>query len=204
MGRKANGSHEEFNRIYFQNPTGKGLRITFEYFWNGYLLMTWKVLFLVIHLAKGYFDTYDLAKRDAEGNYQITGRVDDAIKFKGVWLEVPKIEGVMVRKNLSAETMQGMHQIVANSSRCSIENDSRTLFPVYTGRKIASISSLCLVFKRMIFKYVMDWRLLTGNGIVLPKWHVHLLFSEAALPLLFISGVVEVLQTLGKPCGRSW
>ena len=56
------------------------------------------LFFLVIHLAKGYFDTYDLAKRDAEGNYQVTGRVDDAIRIKGVWLEVPKIEGVMVRK----------------------------------------------------------------------------------------------------------
>ena len=53
-----------------------------------------------MHLALGYFDTYDLAKRDAEGNYQITGRVDDAIMFRGVWLEVPKIEGVMVRKKL--------------------------------------------------------------------------------------------------------
>jgi len=30
MGRKANGSHEEFNQIYFQNPKGKGLHITTE------------------------------------------------------------------------------------------------------------------------------------------------------------------------------
>ena len=106
MGRKANGSHKEFNQIYFQNPKGKGLRITFEYSW------VYKLYFLAIHLAEGYFDTYDLAKRDAEGNYQITGRLDDAIKFKGVWLEVPKIEGVMVRKILKCWTGQGMHQIV--------------------------------------------------------------------------------------------
>ena len=44
----------------------------------------------------GYFYTYDLAKRDTEGNYQVTGRVDDAIRIKGDWLEVPKIESVMV------------------------------------------------------------------------------------------------------------
>ena len=50
-----------------------------------------------ILLAKGYFNTYDLAKRDAEGNIQVTGRVDDAIRMQGVWLEVPKIETVMVR-----------------------------------------------------------------------------------------------------------
>ena len=50
-----------------------------------------------IHLAEGYFNTYDLAKRDAEGNIQVTGRVDDAIRMQGVWLEVPKIETVMVR-----------------------------------------------------------------------------------------------------------
>ena len=41
-----------------------------------------------ILLAEGYFNTYDLAKRDAEGNIQITGRVDDAIRMQGVWLEV--------------------------------------------------------------------------------------------------------------------
>ena len=46
----------------------------------------------------GYFDTYDLAKCDAEGNYQITGREDNAIRSKGVWLEVPRIESVMVRQ----------------------------------------------------------------------------------------------------------
>ena len=50
-----------------------------------------------IHPGKGLFYTYDLAKRDAEGNIQVTGRVDDAIRIKGVWLEVPKIEDVMVR-----------------------------------------------------------------------------------------------------------
>ena len=52
---------------------------------------------LTIHSCEGLFDTYDLAKRDAEGNIKVTGRVDDAIRIKGVWLEVPKIEGVMVR-----------------------------------------------------------------------------------------------------------
>ena len=52
---------------------------------------------LTIHLAEGYFNTYDLAKRDAKGNIQVTGRVDDAIRMQGVWLEVPKIETVMVR-----------------------------------------------------------------------------------------------------------
>ena len=52
---------------------------------------------LTIHPGQGLFYTYDLAKRDAEGNIQVTGRVDDAIRIKGVWLEVPKIESVMVR-----------------------------------------------------------------------------------------------------------
>ena len=49
-----------------------------------------------ILLAEGYFNTYDLAKRDAEGNIQVAGRVDDAIRMQGVWLEVPKIETVKV------------------------------------------------------------------------------------------------------------
>ena len=43
--------------------------------------------------AEGYFYTYDLAKCDTEGNYQITGR---AVRIKGDWLEVPKLESVMV------------------------------------------------------------------------------------------------------------
>ena len=52
---------------------------------------------MFIHPGQGLFYTFDVAKRDAEGNIQVTGRVDDAIRIKGVWLEVPKIEGVMVR-----------------------------------------------------------------------------------------------------------
>jgi len=58
------------------------------------------------HPAEGCFYTYDLAKRDTEGNYQVTGRVDDAIRIKGVWLEVPKIESVMVRIYLWVETSE--------------------------------------------------------------------------------------------------
>ena len=60
-------------------------------------LVLLSVVILTIHLAEGYFNTYDLAKCDAEGNIQVTGRVDDAIRMQGVWLEVPKIETVMVR-----------------------------------------------------------------------------------------------------------
>ena len=48
---------------------------------------------IIIHPAEGYFYTYDLAKCDTEGNYQITGR---AVRIKGDWLEVPKLESMIV------------------------------------------------------------------------------------------------------------
>ena len=60
-----------------------------------YLSFTAHYTFTILP-AEDHYYTYDLAKCDAEGNYQITGRVDDAIRIKGVWLEVPKIESVMV------------------------------------------------------------------------------------------------------------
>ena len=45
---------------------------------------------------KGYYFTGDGARRDADGHYHITGRVDDVINVKGVRLGTAEVEDVMV------------------------------------------------------------------------------------------------------------
>ena len=44
----------------------------------------------------GYYFTGDGARRDADGHYHITGRVDDVINVKGVRLGTAEVEDVMV------------------------------------------------------------------------------------------------------------
>ena len=50
-----------------------------------------------LFFGKGLYFTYDMAHRDAEGDYRIIGRVDDVTAIKGVWLDVAGIEDTMVR-----------------------------------------------------------------------------------------------------------
>ena len=45
----------------------------------------------------GYYFTGDGAYRDADGHYQITGRVDDVINIKGHRLGTAELESAMVR-----------------------------------------------------------------------------------------------------------
>ena len=51
-----------------------------------------KIFFLVI----GYYFTGDGARRDIDGHYHITGRVDDVINVKGVRLGTAEVEDIMV------------------------------------------------------------------------------------------------------------
>ena len=46
----------------------------------------------------GYYFTGDGALRDADGHYQITGRVDDVINVKGVRLGTAEVEDIMVNR----------------------------------------------------------------------------------------------------------
>ena len=48
---------------------------------------------------KGLFCTYDMAKRDADGDYHIIGRVDDIKRIRGVWQIIPEIENAMVSRD---------------------------------------------------------------------------------------------------------
>eukprot|EP00111_Clytia_hemisphaerica_P000546 TCONS_00001613-protein len=52
----------------------------------------------------GYYFTGDGARRDAEGHYHITGRVDDVINVKGVRLGTAEVEDVMDNHDAVAET----------------------------------------------------------------------------------------------------
>ena len=43
-----------------------------------------------------FYNTYDMAQHDAYGDFAVTGRLDDAIRIKGVWLKIPTIESAVV------------------------------------------------------------------------------------------------------------
>ena len=46
--------------------------------------------------GKRLFYTSDVVHRDKDGDYQIYGRVDDAIRYNGELLNLPVIEGAAV------------------------------------------------------------------------------------------------------------
>ena len=46
----------------------------------------------------GYYFTGDGARRDEDGFYHITGRVDDVINVKGVRLGTAEVEDLLVRE----------------------------------------------------------------------------------------------------------
>ena len=45
---------------------------------------------------KGLYFTSDIAHRDLDGDYQIIGRSDDVIRYKGEMLNIPYIENMAV------------------------------------------------------------------------------------------------------------
>ena len=49
---------------------------------------------------KGKYFTFDKAFQVEGGGYKIRTRMGDAIRMKDVWLDIPEIEGSMVRKLL--------------------------------------------------------------------------------------------------------
>lgn len=53
----------------------------------------------VFRFETGYYFTGDGARRDIDGHYQITGRVDDVINVKGVRLGTAEVEDIMVGIN---------------------------------------------------------------------------------------------------------
>lgn len=59
--------------------------------------------YCVTYLLNGYYITGDGAKRDAEGDYWITGRVDDVINVSGHRLGTAEIENALVSHKAIAE-----------------------------------------------------------------------------------------------------
>ena len=45
---------------------------------------------------KGLYFTSDIAHQDQDGDYQIIGRSDDVIRYKGEMLNIPYIENMVV------------------------------------------------------------------------------------------------------------
>lgn len=50
---------------------------------------------LIFHAGQGFF-THDLALRLESGGYRVTGRLNNAIRIQGLWLDVASIEDQMV------------------------------------------------------------------------------------------------------------
>lgn len=48
--------------------------------------------------SNNMFSTYDWVYNVEDNGYRVTGRIDDAIRVKGVWLDIPEIERAMVIK----------------------------------------------------------------------------------------------------------
>ena len=69
---------------------------------NIYLIKIYVLVFLCGDLtycfiiSKGYYFTGDGARRDIDGHYHITGRVDDVMNIKGVRLGTAEVEDIMV------------------------------------------------------------------------------------------------------------
>ena len=56
---------------------------------------------LIMYLClpkSGHYYTWDKAHWNEHGDLQITGRTDDAVRIKGVWLDIPAIESAVVRQ----------------------------------------------------------------------------------------------------------
>ena len=48
--------------------------------------------------GKVFYYTSDIAHRDGDGDYQVYGRVNDAIRYRGELLNLPSIEGAAVSR----------------------------------------------------------------------------------------------------------
>ena len=73
----------------------------------------------------GYYFTGDGARRDIDGHYHITGRVDDVINVKGVRLGTAEVEDIMVsiKQCLSKEST-----FASKSVNCGVFSTSLDLF----------------------------------------------------------------------------
>lgn len=54
---------------------------------------------LTVKQGKALYYTSDIVHRDKEGDYQVYGRVNDAIRYHGELLNLPSIEGAAVSQN---------------------------------------------------------------------------------------------------------
>lgn len=56
---------------------------------------------------KGLYFTSDIAHQDQDGDYQIIGRSDDVIRYKGEMLNIPYIENMVVSVYLATADERG-------------------------------------------------------------------------------------------------
>ena len=54
-------------------------------------------------MAQGYYFTGDGCRRDEEGRYWITGRVDDVINVSGHRIGTAEVEGALTEHHLCSE-----------------------------------------------------------------------------------------------------
>jgi non-ribosomal peptide synthetase component E (peptide arylation enzyme) len=50
-------------------------------------------------LEKALYCTSDIVHKDEDGDYQVYGRLKDAIRYRGELLNLPNIEGAAVSQN---------------------------------------------------------------------------------------------------------
>ena len=66
---------------------------------------------------KGLYFTSDIAHQDQDGDYQIIGRSDDVIRYKGEMLNIPYIENMVVSVYLATVAERGHLLSILSSSK---------------------------------------------------------------------------------------
>jgi acetyl-CoA synthetase len=103
----------------------------------------------------GYYCTGDGAKRDADGYYWITGRIDDVLNVSGHRLGTAEIESALVAHPLVAEAAvvgyphpikgQGIYAFVILKSAAKLEENLATDLSKWVGLQIGAIAKPDLV-----------------------------------------------------------
>ena len=93
MGRRLTGAEgkEMFRNDYFKRK----LQNDHELF----IILIITVPIPTDKLGKTLYCTSDIVHRDEDGDYQVYGRVNDAIRYRGELLNLPNIEGAAVSQD---------------------------------------------------------------------------------------------------------
>ena len=133
----------------------------------------WKLRISLWYLISGYYFSGDGARRDEDGHYHITGRVDDVINVKGVRIGTAEIEDVMVRIVDTPCFIDCWLQVETSVlfswnhkwQFCN-EKTNKFLFSLLIDRSIASAGNRFLLFRKLAFFFTLCHKSKHLSGMV--------------------------------------